>query len=76
MRSIFTRLNDEEYKQVEEYARKRGISIYEAVRELIMLGLTEHTFKRQLLHIIELYARLDSSFRLELERLLTSLEEL
>ena len=76
MKLAATRLNEEEYKQVEEYARRRRISVYEAVRELIMLGLTEHTFKRQLLRIIELYARLDSSFRLELEHLLASLEEL
>ena len=74
MKSVFTRLNDEEYEKVVDYARKRKLSIYEAVRELIMLGISEHIFKEKLLKIIEVYARLDSSFRLRLEQLLTSIE--
>ena len=76
MKSIFTRLSDEEYRQVKEYARKHGMSIYEAVRELILLSLTEHDFKMRLLRIIELYARLDSNFRYEVEKILAEINEL
>jgi len=45
MRSVFTRLSEEEYKQVERYAKERKLSIYEAIKELVRLGLSEYAFK-------------------------------
>ncbi|RLF23126.1 MAG: hypothetical protein DRN15_07260 [Thermoprotei archaeon] len=73
---VATKLSSEEYRQVEEYARRRKISTYQAIRELVKLGLLRERFMHELLQLIEAYARVSPEFRLELERLLTSLEEL
>jgi len=73
---VATKLSLEEYKCVEEYARRRKISIYQAVRELIRLGLLRERFIHELLQLIETYARISPEFRFELERLLASLEVL
>ena len=73
---VATKLSPEEYKHVEEYAKRRKISTYQAIRELIKLGLLREHFTHELLRLIEAYARVSPEFRLELERLLASLEEL
>ena len=76
MRLVATRLSDDEYRRVIEYAKRRRLSVYEAIRELILLGLSKHDFKMRLLRIIELYARLDSNFRYEVEGILAGIDEL
>ena len=45
---VATKLSPEEYKRVEEYARRRKISTYQAVRELIKLGLLRERFIHEL----------------------------
>ncbi|MCD6095270.1 MAG: hypothetical protein J7J99_01735 [Thermoprotei archaeon] len=45
---VATKLSPEEYKRVVEYARRRKVSTYQAVRELIKLGLLRECFIHEL----------------------------
>ena len=76
MRSVFTRVSDEEFEFIEKFAREHKLSIYEAVRELIRIGISEYRFKSTLLSIVELMIKLDRDFKFKLEKLISEFEEL
>ena len=76
MKKIYTRISDREFNELKSYANSRGISVYHAIRELLLIGLLKSSFEDKLLRFIECYARVNVDFKFKLEKLLVELEEL
>ena len=56
-RLVNTRLSVEDFNRLREYALKRGITDYEALRELVQMGLAMVDFEDVVIELVKILGR-------------------